>query len=148
VLAQKKDPLSLAIVDRDDSCSFKYSQEEAKAAGFEQLEIPVVPLNNLLSNSDLPVPDIIKIDADGLDIAVLKGATNFFVKTEIFLVKTVVFNKAFDNSFLKLINFMAVNNYRLFDMIDTNRPFHPQVLWLVELLFVKKNGFLDSQVIV
>ena len=145
---EKEGSFQFTIVDRDDSCSFRYSQEEAKAAGLKQIEIPVVTLNGLLENSDLPVPDIIKIDAEGLDIAVLKGATNFFGKTEIFMVEAGVVNKTFDNSFLKLITFMDENNYRLFDITDINRPFQPQVLWLVELVFVKKNGFLDSQVIV
>lgn len=145
---EKEGSFQFTIVDRDDSCSFRYTQEEAKAAGFDQIEIPVVTLNSLLSNSDLPVPDIIKIDAEGLDIAVLKGASNFFGKTEIFMVEAGVVNKSFDNSFLKLINFMDENNYRLFDITDINRPFRTQVLWLVELVFVKKNGFIDSQVIV
>jgi len=145
---EKEGSFQFTIVDRDDSCSFRYSQEEAKAAGFEQIEIPVVTLNALLSNSELPVPDIIKIDAEGLDIAVLKGASNFFGKTEIFIVEAGVVNKSFDNSFLKLINFMDEKDYRLFEITDLNRPFQPQVLWLVELVFVKKDGFIDSQVIV
>jgi FkbM family methyltransferase len=144
---EKEGSFQFTIVDRDDSCSFRYSQEEAKAAGLKQIEIPVVTLNNLLSNSDLPIPDIIKIDAEGLDIEVLKGASNYFGKTEIFMVEAGVVNKSFDNSFLKILNFMDENNYRLFDITDINRPFQPQVLWLVELVFVKKNGFIDSQVI-
>lgn len=144
---EKEGSFHFTIVDRDDSCSFRYSKEEAKAAGFEQIEIPVVTLNNLLSNSELPVPDIIKIDAEGLDIAVLKGASTFFGKTEIFMVEAGVVNKSFDNSFLKILNFMDEKDYRLFDITDINRPFQPQVLWLVELVFVKKNGFLDSQII-
>ncbi len=145
---EKEGSFQFTIVDRDDSCSFRYSAEEAKEAGFEQIEIQVVTLNNLFANSELPVPDIIKIDAEGLDIAVLKGASNFFGKTEIFMVEAGVVNKSFDNSFLKLLNFMDENNYRLFDITDINRPFQPQVLWLVELVFVKKNGFIDSQVII
>jgi FkbM family methyltransferase len=145
---EKEGFFHFTIVDRDDSCSFRYSQEEAKAAGFEQIEIPVVTLNSLLSNSALPVPDIIKIDAEGLDVAVLKGASGFFGKTEIFMVEAGVVNKSFDNSFLKLINFMDEKDYRLFEITDLNRPFQPQVLWLVELVFVKKDGFIDSQVIV
>ena len=132
------------IVDRDDSCSFRYSQEEAKAAGFEQIEIPVVTLNGLLLGSNLPTPDIIKIDAEGLDIEVLKGASNFFGKTEVFMVEVGVVNKSFDNSFLKMINFMEEKGYRLFEITDINRPFQPQVLWLAELVFVKKNGVIDS----
>lgn len=142
---EKEGTFQFTIVDRDDSCSFRYSQEEAKAAGFEQIEIPVVTLNRLLANSEFPIPDIIKIDAEGLDIAVLKGASNFFGKTEIFMVEAGVVNKSFDNSFLKILNFMDENNYRLYDITDINRPLQLQVLWLVELVFVKKNGFIDSQ---
>lgn len=140
---EKEGSFHFTIVDRDDSCSFRYSQEEAKAAGFEQIEIAVVTLNGLLENSELPVPDIIKIDAEGLDIEVLKGASAFFGKTEIFMVEAGVVNKSFDNSFLKLINFMDEKDYRLFEITDLNRPFQPQVLWLVELVFVKKYGFID-----
>ena len=104
-------------------------------------------LNQLLKDSALPNPDIIKIDAEGLDIEVLKGASNYFGKTEIFMVEAGVVNKSFDNSFLKLINFMDENGYRLFEITDLNRPTEPRVLWLVELVFAKKGGLIDSQVI-
>lgn len=144
---EQEGSFQFTIFDRDDSCSFRYNETEAKAAGFDQIEIPVVTLNNLLANNELPIPDIIKIDAEGLDIEVLKGASNYFGKTEIFMVEAGVVNKIFDNSFLKLINFMDENGYRLFDITDLNRPFHPQVLWLVEIVFVKKDGIIDSQVI-
>jgi FkbM family methyltransferase len=144
---EKKGSFLFTIVDRDDSCSFRYTKEEAQAAGFVQVEIPVVTLNDLLSESNLPIPDIIKIDAEGLDIEVLKGSSNFFGKTEIFMVEAGVVNKIFGNSFLKLINFMDDKGYRLFEITDLNRPFEPKVLWLVELVFVKKNGFIDSQII-
>ncbi len=56
---EKEGSFQFTIVDRDDSCSFRYSQEEAKVAGFEQIEISVVTLNGLLSNSEWPIPDII-----------------------------------------------------------------------------------------
>lgn len=136
------------IVDRDDSCTFRLTEEEAKAGGYKQIEIPVVTLNGLLSNNELPIPDIIKIDAEGLDIEVLKGASNFFGKTEVFMVEAGIVNKLFDNSFLKLINFMDEKGYRLFEITDLNRPFDLPVLWLVELAFVKKNGIIDSKQIV
>lgn len=144
---EKNGSFNFTIVDRDDSCSFRYTKEEAEREGFKQIEIPVVALNDLLLDSELPTPDIIKIDAEGLDIEVLKGASNYFGKTEVFMVEAGVVNKVFSNSFLKLINFMDENNYRLFEITDLNRPFTPNVLWLVELVFVKKNGFLDSKII-
>lgn len=140
----KEGSFKFTIVGRDDSCSFRYTEEEAKAQGYKQIEIPVVTLNGLLNNSELPVPDLIKIDAEGLDIEVLQGSDSFFGKTEIFMVEAGVVNKAFDNSFLKLLTFMDNNGYRLFEITDLNRPFQPPVLWLVELVFIKKNGFIDS----
>ncbi|WP_394775095.1 FkbM family methyltransferase [Flavobacterium sp.] len=145
---EKKGSFLFTIVDRDDSCSFRYTKEEALNAGFKQLEIPVVTLNELLFESKIPVPDIIKIDAEGLDIEVLKGASDFFGKTEIFMVEAGVVIKSFDNNILKLMNFMDENGYKLFEITDLNRPFALKVLWLVELVFVKKDGFIDSQKII
>jgi FkbM family methyltransferase len=133
------------IADRDDSCSFKFTETEAKLSGFKQIDIPVVTLNELLAEADLPDPDIIKIDAEGLDLEVLKGADNYFGKTEIFLVEVAVVLKEFENSFLKMINFMDSKGYNLFDITDLNRPFATKILWLAELVFVKKGGFIDSQ---
>ncbi|HEY1193483.1 FkbM family methyltransferase [Flavobacterium sp.] len=145
---EKKGSFLFTIVDRDDSCSFRYTKEEALEEGFQQLEIPVVTLNELLQENETPIPDIIKIDAEGLDIEVLKGADSFFGKTEIFMIEAGIVNKEFDNSFIKIINFMDENGYRLFEITDLNRPFQLKVLWLVELVFVKKGGFIDSQRII
>lgn len=132
------------IVDRNDSCSFRYTEEEANKMGYKQVEIPIITLNDLVKSNNLPIPDIVKIDAEGLDIEVLKGANELFGKTEIFMVEAGVVIKEFDNSFLKMINFMDENGYRLFEITDLNRPLALKVLWLVELAFVKKNGIIDS----
>jgi len=143
-----KGTFDFTIVNRDDSCSFRYTEAEAKAEGFEQIKLPVVTLNDLLAGSGLPTPDIIKIDAEGLDIEVLKGASDFFGKTEIFMVEVGIVNKIFDNSCLKMINYMDNNGYTLFEITDINRPFVPAILWLAELVFIKKNGFIDSKKII
>jgi FkbM family methyltransferase len=143
-VGKRKGSFWFTIVDRDDSCSFKYTQEEANSRGFKQLELPIVTLNEFLVEKDLPIPDIIKIDAEGLDLQVLEGASNYFGKTEIFLVEAAVVNKNIDNSVLKVIDYMDKSGYNLFDITDLNRPFNPKVLWLVELVFVKKNGVIDN----
>jgi len=139
-----KGTFNFTIVDRDDSCSFAYTIEEAAKNNFQQIQVPVVTLNEFIVEQQLPIPDVIKIDAEGLDLDVLQGANNFFGKTEIFMVEAGIVNKQFSNSFLNVINFMDENGYRLFDITDLNRPFNPAVLWLTELAFVKKNGMLDS----
>ena len=144
---EKKGSFKFTIVDRDDSCSFRYSEDEANKKGYKQIEVPIVTLNEIAAKENRPFPDLVKIDAEGLDLNVLKGASDLFGKTEVFLVEAGVVNKEFDNSFLKTINFMDEKGYRLFEITDLNRPFEPDVLWLVELAFVKNNGVIDSLVI-
>jgi len=136
------------IVDRDDSCSFRHTEEEAKEFGYEQIKIPVVTLNELLKKSNKPIADIVKIDAEGLDIEVLEGASDLFGKTEIFMIEAGVVNKKFENSVLEVLSYMDKKGYRLFEITDLNRPFNPQVLWLTELVFIKKNGAIDNYSII
>lgn len=141
----KEETLSFTLSERDDSSTFKYTKEEAIKLGYKQIDVPVVTLNSLIEKeTEFPFPDIVKIDAEGLDLEVLKGANSLFGKTEVFMVEAGVVHKGFENSFLNLINFMDENGYILFDITDLNRPFTPNVLWLVELAFVKKQGIIDS----
>lgn len=134
------------IVDRDDSCTFLYSDEEAAKQGFAQIEIPVVTLNDFLPTTNLPTPDIIKIDAEGLDLEVLLGANNYFRQTEIFMVEAAVMCKTYNNSLLKVMAFMEQNDYCFFDVTDLNRTQKHNALWLVEAVFIKKGGIIDRAI--
>jgi len=144
---EEEGTFNFTIMDIDVSSSFKYTEAEAKAKGYKQIQLPIITLNKLLSDNTLPTPDILKIDAEGIDLQVLKGASDHIGKIEVILIEAGVVNKSFDNSFLKTINYMDENGYRLFDITELNRPYQPRVLWLVELVFVKKNGIIDSKVI-
>ena len=132
------------IVERDDSCTFSISETEALERGLKQVKIPVVALNEFLPTVSEKTPDLIKIDAEGLDLDVLQGANQYFGITELFMIEVGVVNKEFDNSCLKVMTIMNQNGYRLFEITDLNRPFASGVLWLMELVFVKKGGIIDS----
>ena len=133
------------IVDRDDSCSFRYSEEEAMQKGFKQVEIPVKTINQMVKDLDKGIPEIIKIDAEGLDLNVIEGGTDVLGKTELIFVEAGVLNKSFDNSVINTINKMDKAGYTLFDITSLNTQFKLKNLWLVELAFVKKGGLLDSK---
>lgn len=138
---------NFTVMDSDVSSSFKYSEDEAKEHGYKQIQLPITTLNKLLAETNLPIPDIIKIDAEGIDIQVLNGASNYLGKTEIVMVEASVVNKDYENSFLKTINYMDQKGYTLFDITELNRPFQTKVLWLVELVFVKRGGVIDTKLI-
>ncbi|SMP07405.1 methyltransferase, FkbM family [Chryseobacterium profundimaris] len=143
-VGDKNDILKFTIVDRDDSCSFIYSEEEAAKMGYEQIEVPIKTLNSIIHENNLSYPDIVKIDAEGLDLEVIDGATNLFGKTEVFIVEAGIQNKVYKNSLLRIVTKMDEAGYELYDITDLNRPLKIPVLWLVELVFVKKGGKLTQ----
>jgi FkbM family methyltransferase len=70
--------LMFTIAPRDDSSSFIPSPDNAEAANHRQVPVAVRTLNDIVASSGLPVPEMVKIDAEGFDIKVLAGASDLF----------------------------------------------------------------------
>lgn len=130
--------------DRDDSSTFYLSADEALARGYKQIEIPVKTLNAIVQENGNSIPDIVKIDAEGIDIDVLDGASDLFGKTEMFMVEASINSTLKQTELNNVVNYMESKGYRAFEITDINRPFPNNVLWLVELVFIRKGGFFDS----
>ena len=77
---------------------------------------------------------------------VLTGGSGFLGKTEVIIVEAAVFENTLSNTFFKVVDFMNNAGYRLFDIVDLNRPINNSdaYLQLVELAFVLRNGTVDS----
>lgn len=146
-VGNKNDILKFTIHDRDDSCSFVFTEEEAKSLGYEQIEVPIRTLNSIIKENSYPIPDIIKIDAEGLDIEVIEGASDFYNKTELFLVEASVTNNTYKNTVSEVIKLMDKVGYMMYEITDLNRPFpETPILWLIEIAFVKKDGYLINNI--
>jgi FkbM family methyltransferase len=129
--------LPFTISYRDDASTFAWTEEQARTAGYRQITIPVKTVNQIVTSVGGPVPDMVKIDAEGLDLKVLVGSSELFGKTDIFLVEGVVCGSGYDNSVAKIIQFMSVAGYRLVDITHLNRSPKHGVLWLCELAFLR-----------
>lgn len=130
--------------ERDDSSTFVLTNEEAINKGFKQIDVKVKNINTIIDENDGIIPDIIKIDAEGLDIEVLKGASKAIGRTEVFLVECAINCPTLKNDIKSVIEFMDRNGYRVFEITDLNRPFSNKILWLVEIAFVRKIGFFSK----
>ncbi|MFY0687780.1 MAG: FkbM family methyltransferase [Cyclobacteriaceae bacterium] len=139
----KEGEFNLTVHDRDDSSTFRLTEQEAKARGFKQVKIPVKTVDQIIGESSFSNPEIIKIDAEGMDLEVLKGAERTIKGCEFVLIEAGVMNLGFDNSVIRVIKTMDSLGFRLFDLTDLNRPFKQQVLWLVELVFVRIGSNFD-----
>lgn len=131
---------------RDDSFSFALSKAEAAALGREQVEAPVVALDEFLPQQGIPFPDMLKIDAEGWDLEVLKGAEAAVSKAEVVLLEAAVMNKRFPNKLPQVVAEMDKRGFVVLDITDLNRTVRDNALWLVEMAFVKADGVLDRKI--
>jgi hypothetical protein len=100
-------------------------------------------LDDLLAKYDLPVPELVKIDAEGFDRKVMQGANTLIGKTDVFLLEACVLSPC-ENSVASVEQFMAEHGYRLIDITDINRSPKDNVLWLTELVFLRNGNSLLS----
>ena len=78
--------LPLYIATLDHSSSF-LDVPRIKEEAAQRVEVPMRTLNGIRATFSLPVPDMLKIDAEGLDLKVLEGATDLLGRTEIVLAE-------------------------------------------------------------
>lgn len=145
-VGNKDGELLFTYHDRDDSCTFNISESEASKKGYKQVKTKIVKLDTFVKEENLPTPNILKIDAEGIDLDVLNGASELLNKNvEIVLVEVGILNNHIQNTALNVLKYMDNVNYKLFDITDLNRPFKNGALWLCEFVFIKKNGLLDKE---
>ena len=138
------DSLNFTMHERDDSCSYTFTEDEAKEKGFKQIKLPIVRLDSFVKDNALKTPNLLKIDAEGLDLKVLEGSLGVLKNVEIIMVEVAIVHPGMENTALNVLNYLDLKGFKLFDITDINRPFLNQVLWLSEFVFIKKGGVLDK----
>jgi FkbM family methyltransferase len=136
--------MTFTISHRDDSSTFALTEEQARDAGLQQRVIDVMTLNEIAAAGG-DSPDMVKIDAEGLDLRVLSGASDLLGRTDVFLVEAVVCAPGYENTAAEVIKFMANAGYLLIDVTDLNRSPKHSVLWVCELAFLRNGSALLSE---
>ncbi|WP_298922054.1 FkbM family methyltransferase [uncultured Roseobacter sp.] len=129
---------------RDDSSSFLYSASEASAQGYEQNEVEICKLDTAMAASEFGMPEIVKIDAEGLDLKVLDGAPETISKAQVILIEATVACPEYPNTAAIVFQKMDALGFRLFDITDLNRTPERGILWLIEAVFIRKGSSLDT----
>ncbi len=134
--------LPLTVAPNPDGSSFAVSEESAKEMKSERRMLPIVTLDSVYEKSNLPIPEMVKIDAEGLDLDVMKGSQNLIGKTEIFFLEIPLFDYWPNQSFHIITDFMKERGYEPYDFTDLNRRPSDGALALMEVAFVKRKGFI------
>jgi FkbM family methyltransferase len=141
----EKGELLLTIWDDFAGSSFLLPDNEVSNTGKPQRKVPIYQIDNLISENEIPVPDICKLDVQGFELEVLKGATSLFGKTEVFILEASLFEFMPNQPILnEIIDFMYKRNYLIYDFPGfSNRPFD-KALGQIDVCFVKKDSFLRA----
>jgi len=137
-VADKSGVLPFHIAPRDDSCSFVEGWAQASPASTPPVNVEVTTLNEIARNHCSSLPEIVKIDAEGLDLKVLEGASELLGKTDVLLIEAAVFPRA-ENSLAEIVCRMTAAGYRTVEITDVNRSPRYGIAWLCELAFLR-NG--------
>ncbi len=102
--------------------------------GAEYRTIPSVSLNDICSRRSFRGPFLIKVDVDGVEIDVLKGASALIGKDSVFAVEATLCDG--DPRFPKILDFFRPYDFVLHDIVDP--LFRPVdgALWQVDVIMV------------
>jgi len=129
---------AVAASSRDGSASISISESLqystlGEGAGPIQREISVKTVNTMISQHKLPSPYLLKVDVDGKEIDVLKGATSVLNDQRSCLVIEATLCDG-DPRFPRIMDFIARFQYRVFDIVDFLYRPNDQALWQVDLI--------------
>jgi hypothetical protein len=144
-VADKSGTLRFYVSDRDDSSTFLPREEQPQTRVASETIVEVKTLDDILSTYNLPLPDMVKIDAEGFDLKVMQGASSLIGKTDVFLLEAGVICP-FENSVARVVSTMENFGYRLVDITELNRSPKHGVLWLTELAFLRTSNPLLASV--
>ncbi|MCP5101398.1 MAG: FkbM family methyltransferase [Chloroflexi bacterium] len=107
----------------------------------EQLTVPVETLDGLIAKHRLQPPYLLKIDVEGAELDVLRGAKSTLELCEAVIAETAVLPKYTGGPELAdLVHFMHDKGFSVFDIVAGVNHHPTQFLYQVDLIFVKTDA--------
>lgn len=106
--------------------------------------LPVVPLDAYVRRANLPAPDFMKLDVQGGELDVLRGAEICLQTTKYVLMETSLHRWNKDAPMIEeVVSYMTDRNFELVDIVDTH--FVNNYLFQADVLFAHKSTGLRKQ---
>ncbi|MGH9150131.1 MAG: FkbM family methyltransferase, partial [Acidimicrobiales bacterium] len=108
-----------------------------------QREVPVVTLDALVAGGEMAIPELVKLDIQGYELAALQGATSLMGHTEAFIVETSLYPFLPGQALAgEIIAFMAGHGYAVYDLPGFARRPSDGALAQVDICFARACGEL------
>lgn len=138
------DANDIAFVVLDDASSGTGSSvlPENSNVPRHTVRLPMITMDNLLERVGFLSPDFIKLDVQGYELEVLKGATKALATAEFVLLEVSIWQYNAGSPLLnEVLSWMDSSGFRTYEIFDLSR--RPDgILVQVDILFVRKNSLL------
>lgn len=126
--------------EENETASHIVSKEDV---GVQYRKMQTQTLDELLISKQFPLPDFLKLDVQGHEMEVLKGAGKSLSHATICLLEISLLNLGDDGPLLTdMIAFMDQKGFQAYDISHFMRRPFDKALYQVDMFFVKKNSFL------
>ncbi len=119
--------------------SFMYPAEVNQR---ELREVKVIKLDSLIEAYDLKGSVIIKVDVQGYELEVMRGAIKLLPQAEVIILECSFFKFFGDRTpqFIEVVNFMQERGFALYDIVGKHCRLLDHALGQVDAIFVKEQG--------
>lgn len=112
-----------------------------EASGIKYKKIQTQSLDTLLAQKKMPFPDFLKLDVQGHEMEVLKGAEKSLAFCSLCLLEITLINIGADTPLLcDMITFMDKRGFQAYDIPQFIRRPYDKTLYQLDVLFVKKTA--------
>lgn len=126
-----------------DTASSVYKEDNETGALIEKIELQL--LDDILANTAFCEPDFIKIDTQGFELEILRGAKKTLKSAKAVLLEVSFLNIYKDAPLAaEVVTFMEKNNFVVYDICSLMRRPYDKALFQSDFLFLQKNFSLRS----
>jgi FkbM family methyltransferase len=142
---EKEDTLLLTLNDVLEGANFLGNENKNLQIKDKQRKVKILTIDSLLEKNEIEMPGIVKLDVQGFELNVLKGASGLFGWTEVFIVEASMFEFMQGVPlFSEVISFMADRGYVVYDFSGFLRRPYDGALGQMDVCFVKKEGIFRN----
>lgn len=103
-------------------------------------------VDSILKEINFSLPQFLKLDVQGYELEVLKGAQNALTNAEFCLLEVSLLDLGDGMPLAStVINFMAEFNFQMYDITQFMRRPYDKALFQIDLMFIKKDSSLINE---
>lgn len=137
----------IGLLSGEDGKTYFFAEEETNShiserdSGEKKIQLQSQTLDSIIAKGGYPLPDFIKLDLQGFELEVLKGASNCLNAAEFCLLEVSLLDLAGGTPLiLELLNFMNAKGFQAYDICQFIRRPYDKALWQIDLLCIKSDS--------